>query len=184
MKRKAVGQSEPERSASRPLRSQATACGLPGARFLSRPAAWCVLRATCKEMSSSQVLVKRERHGQAPGGPVAAGQSVIQSYTRFTETYRGLWLGLVTRFYWCTVRTSAGDSGFQRKPLRHERRSPGGSGGRRLRRFPPPSTPRLEVYSESFPHPLHPPARTLLRVVFFYKNIARERAMQRATPRR
>ena len=60
-----------------------------------------------------------------------------------------MWLGLVTRFYWCTVRTAAGDSGFQRKNLRHERRSPGGSGGRRLRRFPAPSTPRLAVFYES-----------------------------------
>ena len=66
-----------------------------------------------------------------------------------TPIYRGLWLGLVTRFCWCTVRTAAGDGGFQRKTLRHERRSPGGSGGRRLRRFPAPSTPRLAVYYES-----------------------------------
>ena len=67
----------------------------------------------------------------------------------FGGFYRGQGLGLVTRFYWCAVRTAAGDSGFQRKTLRHERRSPGGSGGRRLRRFPAPSTPRLAVCYES-----------------------------------
>ena len=79
--------------------------------------------------------------------PPQVGQKRRNSFSAVsTAHYRGLWLGLVTRFCWCTVRTAAGDGGFQRKTLRHERRSPGGSGGRRLRRFPAPSTPRLAVY--------------------------------------
>ena len=59
--------------------------------------------------------------------------------------------------FWCST-----------KPC-NERRSPGGSGGRRLRRFPAPSTPRLAIPSNSTPNdgayrrfsaPLQPPARS------------------------
>ena len=112
--------------------------------------------------SRADVPQKNWRSSGASGGGGAYRRFLPPLLQPPSRRDTGLWLGraghsVLGAFCWCALCTGAGVSGSQEKNLRRERRSPGGSGGRRLRRFLAPSTSQLAVYSESLLFSFSPP---------------------------